>query len=116
MLIIPIIQVCDFIDGITFRNLESVLVQLNPREVVLPQSEHPGLKKIQQILERNRILVTPKPNTEFTPLVESEIKRLLNPKTMIGSLSENPVSSSACSAVLKYLGLHTESGDANLFR
>ena len=28
MLIITIIQVCDFIDGITYPNLESVLVQL----------------------------------------------------------------------------------------
>ena len=92
------------------------MVQLNPREVILPQSEHPGLKKINQILERNRILVTQKPNTEFSALGDSEIKRLLNPKSMVGSLAENPLSSSACSAVLKYLGLLSESGENKLFR
>ena len=33
-----------------FQTLESVLVQINPREVVLPQNDSPVFKKVWQIL------------------------------------------------------------------
>lgn len=106
-----LIQVSDFMENDNFQTLESVLVQINPREVVLPQNESPVFKKLKTILERNRILVTSKPGSEFTPMRDSDLERLMNKKTKVAALADNPLASSACSAVLNYLGLNTESAD-----
>lgn len=99
----------------SFQNLESVLVQINPREVVLPQSDHGALKKVQQILERNRILVTAKPNADFAALNDEEVQRLFNKKSNLAAMQENPLSNAACSAVFKYLGVN-EAKEEKLFR
>ena len=103
-------------EGESLQNFESILVQINPREIVLPQSEHPLVKKIQAIVERNRILVTHAPNAEFAALTDSDVGRLFNPKSKVGSLSQHPLSSSACRAVLHYLGLLGDSQDGAKFR
>jgi len=110
-----VIQVCDFDEVESFQNLESVLVQINPREVVLPQSDHGALKKVQQILERNRILVTAKPNADFAALNDEEVQRLFNKKSNLAAMQENPLSNAACSAVFKYLGVN-EAKEEKLFR
>ena len=61
-------QVCDFLDNEHLSHLESVLVQICPREVILPQSELAAIKKVRQIVERNRILVTSRPTPDFGSL------------------------------------------------
>jgi hypothetical protein len=45
-----------------------VLVQICPREVLLPQSELASIRKARVIVERNRILVTCRPTAEFSQL------------------------------------------------
>lgn len=111
-----LVQVCDLSDSSSFQTLESVLVQINPREIVIAQSENPGVKKVQTILERNRILVTHSPNQEFSPLSEPDIGRLFNTKSKVGALKENPLSSEACRASLNYLNLLAETDEAPKFR
>ena len=108
-------KVCDFSDLENLPNLESALVQINPREVVLPQSDHNMLKKVHQVLERNRILVTTKPNSDFVPLDDGDVQRLCNKKSNIGALKDNPLANNACAAVFKYLGVN-EAGNEYGFR
>ena len=88
--------------------LESALVQLNPREVVIPQSDIPLSKKLQQMLTKNRILVTHKPMSDFLAMSEADIKRVCNTKTNIVSLTENCLASSVCTSLFKYLGIHSD--------
>ena len=57
MLIITIIQVCDFIDGIPFPNLESVLVQLRGSSTTVWASR----------AEEDSADPAEKPNTSHTP-------------------------------------------------
>ena len=40
------VRISDFLDNEHFTNLESILVQLGPREVILPQTENASVKKI----------------------------------------------------------------------
>ncbi len=102
---------CDFLDTENFANLESVLVQICPREVILPQSEHAGIRKARQIVERLRILVTSRPTADFSPLNEAEIRRLFNPKSGgEAALGLNSAASGAAAAVFKYLGPEGEQG------
>jgi len=103
-------QVCDFLDTVNFSNLESVLVQICPREVILPQSEHAGIRKAREIVERLRILVTSRPTADFSALNEAEIRRLINPKSNVEALSLNSTASGAAAAVFKYLGPEEEQG------
>ena len=53
------------------------------------------------------ILITQHKNTN----IDSNFARLMNKKTKVAALADNPLASSACSAVLNYLGLSTESAD-----
>ncbi len=102
---------CDFLDTENFANLESVLVQICPREVILPQSEHTGIRKARQIVERLRILVTSRPTADFSPLNEAEIRRLFNPKSGgEAAFGLNSAASGAAAAVFKYLGPEGEQG------
>ena len=103
-------QVCEFLDTENFSNLESVLVQICPREVILPQSEHASIKKARQIVERLRMLVTSRPTVDFNPLNEAETRRLVNPKSNGEALSLNAAASGAAAAVFKYLGPEGEEG------
>jgi len=101
-------KVCDFVDTESFAGLESALVQLNPREVVIPQSDQALTKKLEQMLTKNRILVTQKPMSDYLAMSEADIKRVCNAKTNVISLSENCLASSVCTALLKYLGIHSD--------
>ena len=95
--------------------IEAALVQLRPREVIIPQSDIPSMKKVETLLKRNHILVTHKPNSDFVAMTEDDIKRVCHEKTNQLSFSENPLASGVCTALLKYLGLHAEP-DGKIFR
>jgi len=112
-----IIKMSDFSEGESLQNLEAALVQLSPREVLLTQSESPLLKKVHHILQRNRILVTHKPSSEFMEMNDADIARLCHKKTTDTLLfAENPLANSACTAVLKYLGLLANAEEDKIFR
>lgn len=51
-------QVAEFVDDDFFAELESVLVCLSPKECLLPSLDGEYYSKINQLLERNGILVT----------------------------------------------------------
>ena len=73
------------------------------------------MKKLETLLKRNRILVTHKPPAEFVAMTEADVKRVCSPKTNLLTFSENPVGSSICTVLLKYLGLHADA-EGRMFR
>ena len=89
------VKVSDFLDNEHFTNLEAILVQLGPREVILPQTENVSVKKICEMVERNRILVTQKSTKDFSPLTETEIRRMFNAKSNPDLLKSEVLSSGA---------------------
>ena len=91
-------------------------MQLSPREVLFTQSEAPLVKKVVQILERNRILLTHKPISEFVEMNETDLKRLCHKKTNMPLFTENPLANSCCTTVLKYLGLLANADEDKVFR
>eukprot|EP00092_Neocalanus_flemingeri_P017730 GFUD01019185.1.p1 GENE.GFUD01019185.1~~GFUD01019185.1.p1 ORF type:complete len:916 (+),score=230.63 GFUD01019185.1:47-2794(+) len=103
------VKVSDFLDNEHFTNLEAILVQLGPREVILPQTENASVKKISEMVERNRILVTPKSTKDFSPLTETEIKRMFNSKSNTDLLKSESLSSGALNSVFNYLNFDTSS-------
>jgi len=103
-----IIKISEFTDNEGLYALEAAMVQINPREVIIPQSELPSMKKVETLLKRNRILVTHKPNAEFVGMTEADVQRVCHAKTNLLTFTESPLSSSVCSALLKYLGLHAD--------
>eukprot|EP00090_Calanus_glacialis_P000024 TRINITY_DN10022_c0_g1_i1.p1 TRINITY_DN10022_c0_g1~~TRINITY_DN10022_c0_g1_i1.p1 ORF type:complete len:917 (-),score=322.44 TRINITY_DN10022_c0_g1_i1:110-2860(-) len=103
------VKVSDFLDNEHFTNLEAILVQLGPREVILPQTENASVKKICEMVERNRILVTQKSTKDFSPLTETEIKRMFNAKSNTDLLKSEGLSSGALNSVFNYLNFDTSS-------
>jgi len=108
------VKISDFLDNEHFTNLEAVLVQLGPREVILPQTENAAVKKVADMVERNRILVTQKPTKEFSPLTEAEIKRMFNSKSNTELLKSESLSSGALNSVFNYLNFDTSSAKFSL--
>jgi len=103
------VKVSDFLDNEHFTNLEAILVQLGPREVILPQTENASVKKITEMVERNRILVTQKSTKDFSPLTETEIRSMFNAKSNTELLKSESLSSGALNSVFNYLNFDTSS-------
>lgn len=110
-----IIKMSEFSDTEGLFAIEAALVQLRPREVIIPQSDIPIMKKVETLLKRNRILITHKPNSDFVAMSEDDVKRVCHEKTNQLSFTENPLASGVCTALLKYLGLHADP-DGKVFR
>ena len=102
-----VVQVIDFSDGDSYANLEAFLVQIGPREVIIPKLESTQMKKISELVTRNKILVTERPIKEYSPLNEAELKRLFSAKSNPDLLKADHLSSGALSAVFSYLGHDT---------
>jgi len=101
-------------DNDLLQQLESILVSVGPREVLLPQSDSVLVKKLKEVVERNRILATHRPTKDFSQLADTEITRLLAPKASPEPVRNSPLASGALRAVSEYLslgdgaGLHVE--------
>ena len=101
-------------DNDMLQQLESILVSVGPREVLLPQSDSVLVKKLKEVVERNRILATHRPTKDFSQLADTEITRLLAPKASPEPVRNSPLASGALRAVSEYLslgdgaGLHVE--------
>ena len=111
-----VVKVCEIEDCDMFSNLETILVQLSPREAILPQSENATIKKIQQMVERNKILVTSINTKEFSKIGESDIDRIVNNKSNKGCVKDLEMAGGALRAVMTYLGVMAETGDSAKFR
>ena len=101
-------------DNDLLQQLESILVSVGPREVLLPQSDSVLVKKLKEVVERNRVLATHRPTKDFSQLADTEITRLLAPKASPEPVRNSPLASGALRAVSEYLslgdgaGLHVE--------
>ena len=97
-------------DNDMLQQLEAVLVSVGPREVLLPQSDSALVKKLKEVVERNRILATCRPTKDFSQLSDTEIGCLIAPKASSEPIRSSPLASGALHAVSEYLGLNDGAG------
>ena len=103
-----VVRVIDFKDTPDmFSSLEAFLVQLGPREVLLPESDNKVIKKISELVTRNKILVTDRSSKDFSPLTEIELKQMFSSKSRTDLLKSENLSSGALNAVFNYLNFDT---------
>nr|CAG4640692.1 EOG090X02H9 [Eulimnadia texana] len=114
------ILVSQFSDNESFSNLESFLVQLGPKESVIPISEE--YIAVKQVLKRSGLLICERKKADFSGTdVARDLNKLLKFKKgqqeNAAALPQTELihSVSALAAVIKYLNLISDESNANQF-
>lgn len=106
------IGLTEFVDNDLFSNLESLVIQLGAKEVLLPEEDRsPDSRRIQEMMSRLDILVTPRKPAQFSGKdVGADIVRLTG-KSEVEMQTElaQETSLGAANAALKFLGVMSQS-------
>lgn len=107
--------VSEFADNELFSNLESLVIQLGVKEILLQQDEAMkdyDLKKVRGIADRCGIVVTDRRASDFNARdIEQDLSRLLEDELSMSMLPQTSlkVAMSAAACLLNYLSLMSDS-------